>query len=98
MKITIEGYIVAIQHTWESKPRFSWVSQLASQEITQMGYVVVTPHTIIAGIPEDFDMGLAQINALHAQKAALKSKFVADLDRIDNDIQNLLALPNATKE
>lgn len=98
MKITIEGYIVAIQHTWESEPRFTWVSQLPSQDITQMGYVVVTPHTIIAGIPEDFNMSLAQINALKQQKVALKSKFVADVQRIDEQIENLLALPNETKE
>lgn len=98
MKIKIEGFVVAQQYHWEQTPTFTWFAHEPTNELVDLGYVVVTPHTIITEVPDDFDMSLAKIHALHAQKAALKSKFVADLDRIDNDIQNLLALPNATKE
>lgn len=102
MKITIEGFIVAQQYKWESEPRFTWFAHKPCHELSDIGYdigyVIVAPHAITLEIPEDFNMSLAQINALEQQKVALKSKFVADVQRIDEQIENLLALPNETKE
>lgn len=88
MKITIEGFIVAKQDKWESEPRFTWFAHKPNQELSDMGYVVVAPHTIVTEISEDFDISTAKIYALHARKAALKSKLAADLEQLDNEIQN----------
>jgi len=90
MKVTVQGFIVAKQYDWEDAPTFSW---LPFEPTFVKDYVNVGPHEITFDIPDGFDMRPARIAELERQKADAKAKFAAEINRIDDDTQKLLALP-----
>jgi len=90
MKVTVEGFIIAKQYDWEDAPTFTW---LPFKPTFDRDYVIIAPHTITYDIPDGFDMRPARIAELERQKADAKAKFAAEINRIDDAIQKLLALP-----
>lgn len=91
MKVTVQGFIVAKQYDWEDAPSFSWLAFDPTPYFKD--YVIVGPHEIEFDVPDDFDFRPIRIAELERQKAEVKAKLAAELNRIDDDIQKLLALP-----
>lgn len=95
MKVTVEGFIVAKQYDWEEKPSFSWSAYDPTE--WDKDCAVVGPHTITFDVPDDFDIRPVRIASLNRQKEILQSKVAAEVAKIDDQIQKLLALPGATE-
>lgn len=92
MKVTVEGFIVAKQYDWDEKPSFSWSAYDPTEWDKECA--IVGPHTIEFDIPEDFDIRPVRIATLTRQKEALQAKVAAEVAKIDDQIQKLLALPS----
>ena len=93
MKVIVEGFIVAKQHDWEEKPSFSWLAYDPTE--WDKDCAVVGPHTITFDVPEDFDIRPVRIATLTRQKESLQARVAAEVAKIDDQIQKLLALPGA---
>ena len=91
MKVTVQGFIVAKQYAWEEKPSFSWSA------IDPTSYdkdcAIVGLQEIVLDVPDDFDFRPFRIATLEREKEAIRAKLAAELTRIDDAIQRLLALP-----
>lgn len=92
MKVTVEGFIVARQYDWEEKPSFSWLPCDPTEWDKECA--IVGPHTIEFDVPDDFDIRPVRIASLNRQKEILQSKVAAEVAKIDDQIQKLLALPS----
>ena len=95
MKVTVAGFIVAKQYDWDEKPSFSWSAYDPTEWDKECA--IVGPHTIEFDVPEDFDIRSARIATLTRQKEALQAKVAAEVAKIDDQIQKLLALPGAAE-
>lgn len=91
MKVTVEGFIVANQYHWEGKPSFSWSA--FDPTPYDRDCAIVGPHEIEFDVPDDFDFRPFRIATLECEKEAIRAKLAAELTRIDDAIQKLLALP-----
>lgn len=91
MKVTVQGFIVAKQYEWEDAPSFSWSA--FDPTSYDKDCAIVGPHEIELDVPDDFDFRPFRIAELERQKAEVKAKLAAELTRIDDAIQKLLALP-----
>ena len=91
MKVTVQGFIVAKQYEWKDALSFSW------SEFDPTPYdndcAIVGPHVIEFDLPDNFDFRPFRIATLERRKAKVKAKLDAELTRIDDAIQKLLALP-----
>lgn len=95
MKVTVEGFIIAKQYDWGEKPSFSWSA--FDPTPYDKDYAIVGPHTIEFDVPEDFDIRPVRIATLTRRKEELQAKVAAEVAKIDDQIQKLLALPGATE-
>jgi len=93
MKVTVHGFIVAKQYGWEDAPSFSWLA--FDPTPYDKDYAIVGPHEIEFDVPDDFDFRPFRIATLEREKEAIRAKLAAELTRIDDAIQKLLALPGA---
>lgn len=91
MKVTVQGFIVAKQYEWEDAPSFSWSA--FDPTSYDKDCAIVGPHEIEFDVPDDFDFRPFRIATLEREKEAIRTKLAAELTRIDDAIQKLLALP-----
>lgn len=91
MKVTVQGFIVAKQYDFEDTPTFTWSS--FDPTPYDKDCAIVRPHEVTFEVPDDFDFRPIRIAELERQKAEVKAKLAAELTRIDDAIQKLLALP-----
>lgn len=91
MQVTSHGFIVASQYEWESKPRFTWYP---FEPTLDDDSVVVKPHSITFEVPDDFDMRPHRIQQLEKRKDELREKVAVEVEKIDQEIQSLLAITN----
>ena len=95
MKVTVEGFIVAQQYEWDDAPRFSWSA--FDPTSYDKDCAIVGPHTIEFEVPDDFDFRPVRIATLQARKSELQAKLAAEIPGIDEQIQQLLALPGVSE-
>lgn len=91
MQVTADGFIVATQYDWESKPHFTWYP---FEPTINKDCVVVRPSSITFEVPDDFDMRPNRIQALEKRKDELREKVAVEVEKIDQEIQSLLAITN----
>jgi len=91
MKITINGFIVARQYSWEQAPTFSWLPYDPTEK-SLVDTVKVKPHEIVFDVSDDFDFSTFNFNALKHQRMTLQieiSEIVKKIEKIDFQLQML---------
>lgn len=66
------------------------------EDMTDSGYTMVTPYTIIAEVPRDFDPTAQRIAALEKKRDALRKKFQEEIMRVNEEISKLQAIGFST--
>jgi len=88
MKVTITGYIVATQYSWESKPSFTFQWYEPKQKDT----VVVCPHSFEVDVPDNFDMRPGLVANLERERQKLREEFGLRIVEIEKQISELTAI------
>jgi hypothetical protein len=96
MKVTIKGFVVAQQHSWEEKPSFTFLG-FNPVEHNMDYYTIVCAQSFEIDVPDDFDPRPQQIAALEKQKQDLRAKFSMAVKELDDRINSLLAIDNSVK-
>jgi hypothetical protein len=94
MKITLNGYIVARQYDWDTKPRFEFIHYDPSDVAFDTTAVKVQAHFIEVDIPDNFDIRPFQIDKLRKEREQAAAEFAKRVKQIDDKINSLLAIEN----
>lgn len=89
MKVTIDGYIVAQQHSWEKSPSFKFFS---FKPDSSDHFVAVQPHSFEVDVPDTFDIRSGLVQNLEAEKQRLRAEFAKSVTDIDRRISELTAI------
>lgn len=89
MKVTISGYIVAQQYSWEKSPSFTFMGfdPEGMKDTTK-----IQPHSFEVDIPDDFDIRIGLVQNLEAEKQKLRAEFAKSVTDIDRRISELTAI------
>lgn len=107
MKATIKGFIYArgTRHfnVETSKmvdgPEYSFYTSDNLHESEHFrDYALVSPHEIIADVPDSFDPRQQIVKNLEAEKRRLKAEFGKRVTEIDRQIQTYMAIENKPTE
>lgn len=90
MKIERPGFIVMSPYGTQTNPDYIW----REFEMTEHGYVTVGAHVLVYEIPDDFDPVVGMISTLREKKKTVLAEAQAAVNRIDEQIQSLLAIEN----
>ena len=88
MKVTITGYIVATQYSWESKPSFTFQWYEPKQKDT----VVVCPHSFDFEVPDNFDIRIGMVANLERERQKLREELGMRITEIEKQISELTAI------
>ena len=88
MKVTITGYIVATQYSWESKPSFTFQWYEPEQKDT----VVVRAHSFEVDVPDNFDVRPGLVANLERERQKLREEFGLRIVEIEKQISELTAI------
>jgi len=94
MKITLNGYIIARQYDWETKPRFEFIHYDPNEATFDTSAVKVQAHMFEVDIPNDFDIRPFQIDKLRKERDIAAAEFAKRVKEIDDKINSLLAIEN----
>lgn len=89
MKVTISGYIVAQQYSWEKSPSFTFYG-FKPDGINET--IAVQPHSFEVDIPDSFDIRPGLVQNLEAEKQKLRAEFAKSVTDIDRRISELTAI------
>jgi len=89
MKVTIDGYIVAQQYSWEKSPSFTFFS---FKPDGSDHFVAVQPHSFEVDVPDTFDIRSGLVQNLEAEKQRLRAEFAKSVTDIDRRISELTAI------
>lgn len=83
-KVEIKGWI-------HLTPWNSWSFQTVD-DMTDYGYALLMPYTIITDVPQGFDPTAQRIAALEKKRDALRRKFQEEVMKVNEEISKLQAL------
>jgi hypothetical protein len=87
--VVLEGFIYAHKYDWQDEVDYLFSTSATYED---SGYIKLCAHTIIAPVPVDFDINVATMAMLHKKKAAIVTAFQTQIESINKQVTELLAL------
>lgn len=92
MRIEIKGYIFAKKHSYRDEVEYQFFDWDLTNSESFHDRVKVCEHTLVAEIPDNFDLRPGLVANLERQREQVQAEFSKRVTEINAQIQSLLAI------